>query len=85
MYRYRGNRLSGDYTDEEIQKAETEMATHILRMQIAVRAGLRIIAEEGVGNKIESQGLTGFLKDITIALFREPRLEEESASLQKNG
>jgi hypothetical protein len=50
------NPISGDYTDEEIQKAETEMATHIL---------------------------TGFLKDITIALFREPRLEEESASAQK--
>lgn len=74
----------GDYTDEGVQKAKTEMAPHILRMQLAVRAGLRIIAEEQVGDKIESQGLTGFLKDISMAIFREPRLEEESPSV-KNG
>ena len=64
------------------EEEEAERARFVARMQWAMHETVRISNEEVVG-KIESQGLTGFIKDITLALFREARLKEEVQQIAK--
>ena len=66
---------SADQTEKEKEIA-AEMEEHIMRMRLAMRAAVDITTGE-VADKIDNQGLAGFVKDVGLALFRESRLAEE--------
>ena len=61
-------------TDEE--HAESEIISHAAKMKVAVREAVQIVIAE-VTDKIPSQGVTGLVQGLALALFRESRLQEE--------
>ena len=66
----------GEHYETDEEHATAEILAHTANMQIAVREAVRIVIAE-VLEKIPSQGVTGMVTDLALALFRESRLREE--------